>query len=228
LPTSTKTDINNNQVKKEILPSLPAGFLIDLANNNILYANPLIPQIGLPMLTELKRCTFNSTLRIVGTTSPVAGLANVDYIKNNHFKWKENRWTTEVSFEPTTDNLEEFQAKKNLTVARATAIGSMFSIGVSILGEYSIGYGNIDYESSIGYALTQNSLLNEYAKIHNLTIEQAKQELGFDFRERQTKKFMIYAYQQKFLKRISEAKTVAEINTIKDDILQHFWKNGFV
>lgn len=214
--------------KKNKSSPYPAGFLVDLATNNILYANPATPYYGLPVLTELKKCTFNSTLRIVGHSSPVAKLGNINYIKDNHLRWKEDRWTAKIWFEPTVDDLEELQDKKNLAVARATAIRSMFFFGFLILGEYSAGYGNIDYESSIGYALTQTSLLDEYAKIHDLTVEQARQELSFDFRERQTRKFMIYAYQQRFLKQIREAKTVTEINSIKDNIQKHFWKDGFI
>ncbi len=214
--------------KKNESNPLPAGFLVDLANNNILYANPLTPQYGLPVLTELKRCTFNSTLRVVGNTSPIAKLGNVGYIKSNHLQWKEDRWSAEISFEPTTEDIDQFKEKKELTASRAGAIRSVLFFGFLILGEYAVGYGNIDYEASVGYALDDNVLLADYAGVHNLTVDQARSELEFDYRERQVKKFKIYAYQQKFFKDLREAATVAEVNKIKEDIQKHFWKNGFI
>lgn len=214
--------------KKNESNPLPAGFLVDLATNNILYANPLTPQYGLPVLTELKRCTFNSTLRVVGNTSPVAKLGNVGYIKSNHLQWKEDRWSAEVTFEPATEDLDHLKEKKDLAVSRAGAIRSVLFFGFLILGEYSVGYGNIDYEASIGYALDHRELLRDYAGIHNLTADQALRELEFDFRERQVKKFKIYAHQQKFFKDLREATTVAEVSEIKERIQRHFWKNGFI
>jgi hypothetical protein len=189
--------------KKNESNPLPAGFLVDLANNNILYANQLTPQYGLPMLTELKRCTFNSTLRVVGNTSPAAKLGNVGYIKSNHLQWKEDRWSAEISFEPITEDLDQFKEKKELTVSRAGAIRSVLFFGFLILGEYAVGYGNIDYEASIGYALDDNALLTDYADVHNLTADQARRELEF-------------------------ATTVAEVNKIKEAVQRHFWKNGFI
>lgn len=214
--------------KKNESTPLSAGFLVDLATNNILYATPLTLQYGLPVLTELKRCTFNSTLRIVSNTSPVAKLGNVGYIKSNHLKWKEDRWHAEVTFEPVTEDLDHFKEKKDLTFSRAGAIRSMLFFGFLILGEYSIGYGNIDYEASIGYALGHREMLEEYAGIHSLTPDQALRELEFDYRERQVKKFKIYAHQQKFFRDLREATTVAEVDKIKEAIQQHFWKNGFI
>ena len=206
----------------------PGCFLIDLSTQAVLYATPLTPQFGLPVITELRKITFNSITRTVQFDSPIAKFATPSFTLENHRKWKEDRWNRQVDLVEILNDTEALVDKKLLVAEKASAIKNMLFTCYLILGEYAIGYGDIDYDSAVEYALTNKELLQEYALANGLTTEQALRELDFDYHERQTKKFRIYSYQKKFLEEIRVAQTISEVKEIRQKIQNHFWKNGFV
>lgn len=227
MPTNTESKkVAATGVKKPT--PLPTGFIVDINNNNVLYASPLSPQFGLPVLTELRKCTFNSVLRIVSSASPLASLEAYSSVKNKNLRWREDRWNASATLEEVTTDLESFSDKKTLVNEKAIVIRSLLFYSFLILSDYAQGYGDIDYDSAISYALANETLLDEYGIANGLTREQAQRELSFDYHERQTKKFRIYAYQRKFLQELSLANSVDAVNDIKKAIQDHFWRNGFV
>ena len=214
--------------KTNALGKYPGSFLIDLSTQAILYAAPMTPQFGLAVITELRRISFNTIIRTVQFNSPVISFANQTFTLKNHRRWKEDRWQGQIELVEINDEAGELADKKLLINSKASAIKNMLFISYLILGEYALGYGDIDYDSAVNYALTNEGLLDEYAIANDLTREQAHRELFFDYHERQTKKFRIYSYQKKFLNEIRLANSVNEVDIIRKNIQSHFWKNGFV
>lgn len=206
----------------------PGSFLIDLSTQAVVYAALMSPQFGMATITELKRITFNTALRTVPFDSSVIKFANQKFTLKNHRLWKEDRWQGRIELVEFEDISGELATKKLLIDSKASAIKTMLFVSYLILGEYAIGYGDIDYDSAVGYALSNESLLDEYGMANNLTKEQARRELSFDYHERQTKKFRIYSYQRKFLNEIRLANSLDEVSVIRKNIQNHFWKNGFI
>lgn len=206
----------------------PGSFLVDLSTQAVLYAAPMTPQFGMAVITELRRITFNAIVRTVQFDSSVGRFANQTFTLRNHRRWKEDRWNSRVELVEIEDLDGELAVKKTLIDCKASAIKNMLFISYLILGEYALGYGDIDYDSAVNYALANETLLDEYGIANDLTREQAQRELSFDYHERQTKKFRIYAYQRKFLNELRLASSVDAVNDIRKNIQDHFWRNGFV
>lgn len=211
-----------------LVSKYPGSFLVDLSTQAVLYAAPMTPQFGMAVITELRRISFNTIIRTVQFDSPVIQFANQNFTLNNLRRWKEDRWNSRVELVELEDLSGELAAKKTLIDCKASVIKNMLFISYLILGEYALGYGDIDYDSAVNYALNNETLLDEYGIANNLTREQAQRELSFDYHERQTKKFRLYAYQRKFLNELRLASSVDAVNEIRKNIQDHFWKNGFV
>lgn len=202
--------------------------LVDVKNDSVLSAHEysMLPQYNI-----LKQTILDSEVRIVGHLAKSAAILSPAYVKehSNYLKFINNEYTL-MPLDISTTELQDFENKKRLVDSKFETICQLLKLETQNLKECIV---SIDFSESISYHLNTSKIepssgIKEYAAINNLTTGEAIRELQFEYDEQQNKKMRIYSWHKKFILDITQATSINQLESIKENIVTQLWKDSLI
>jgi hypothetical protein len=206
-----------------------ATLLIDLQSDCILCMSYAPFNIAASTFGALKQTVLDTEVRFLSQNSNAAHDISIDAVRSEclYLSFSEGSYQLK-SLSLSGDDLVRQLHRKQLANRKLKSVERLLWLELQNLKD-CISYQSLDYESCINYHLINDAPgLAEYATINNLTLEQARRELEFDFKELQNKKMRIYAWHKHFISKIAIGNSVEELDQIDAEVNSQLWRDALI
>lgn len=197
--------------------------LIDLQTDCILCFSNAPTYIVMPKFSVLKKTILDTEIRVVSIGAAVYKTITQDIVRNDlvYIVGSELKHFAN-------GDVDRLVNRKQLANRKLRSIEKLLWLELQNLKDY-VGYQGLEYEQCIAFQLNNShNGLDEYATINDLTVDQARRELEFEYAEVQNKKMRIYAWHKKFTSDITIAQTEDELDAVDVRIINQLWKDALI
>lgn len=203
--------------------------LVDLQSDCILCISYAPFNIAAATFGALKQTMLDTEVRFLSANSVALKDISVDAVKNDclYLSFSDGSYRLK-SLDLSGDELGRQQERKRIAARKLQSVEKLLWLELQNLKE-CISYQSVEYENCINYHLNNDAPgLAEYAAINNLTQEQARRELEFDYKEIQNKKMRIYAWHKHFISRIASCSSTEELDQIDSAVNTQLWRDALI